>query len=105
MDRFRRTLMHLFSRFIYFFIFIVGSVIGGYVENIWYYYVSYIVPGLLIPLLTQSISTSFGYFPKFNGTIYEFLASISTFEIVFAFVEPPKSYLGLLFITSTFLSK
>ena len=114
MDRFKRTLLQslfspVLSTSLYFIVF--GSVIGGYVEKIdGISYGSYIVPGLLmLTLLTQSISnTSFGiFFPKFNGTIYEILASpISTFEIILAFVGAGATktlIVGIvIFITSTF---
>ena len=114
MDRFRRTLLQslispVLSTSLYFIVF--GSVIGGYVENIYgISYGSYIVPGLLmLTLLTQSISnTSFGiFFPKFNGTIYEILAApISTFETVLAFVGAGATktlIVGIvIFVTSMF---
>ena len=114
MDRFLRTLGQsllspVISTSLYFIVF--GSVIGSYVQNIdGISYGSYIVPGLLmLTLLTQSISnTSFGiFFPKFNGTIYEILASpISTFEIVLAFVSAGATktlIVGIvIFLTSMF---
>ncbi len=53
-------------------------------------YGAYIVPGLImLSLFTQSLSNaSFGiFFPKFTGTIYEYLsAPISALEMVVAFV-------------------
>ena len=65
------------------------------------------MPGLIIlSLLTQSISNaSFGiYFPRFSGTIYEFLAApVSAIEMVFGFVgaAAAKSILIGLIILAT----
>ncbi|MBX3505209.1 MAG: ABC transporter permease, partial [Parvibaculum sp.] len=74
---------------LYFVVF--GSAIGGRIVEIeGISYGSFIVPGLIMmTLLTLSISNaSIGiYFPKFIGTIYEYLsAPVSYLEIVIAFV-------------------
>jgi ABC-2 type transport system permease protein len=74
---------------LYFIVF--GSAIGGRIVEIeGISYGSFIVPGLIMmTLLTLSISNaSIGiYFPKFIGTIYEYLsAPVSYLEIVIAFV-------------------
>lgn len=74
---------------LYFVVF--GSAIGGRIVEIeGISYGSFIVPGLIMmTLLTLSISNaSIGiYFPKFVGTIYEYLsAPVSYLEIVIAFV-------------------
>ena len=70
-------------------------------------YGAFIVPGLImLMLLTQSVTNAaFGiYFPKFSGTIYEFLsAPVSAFEIVLGFVGAAASksiILGLLILAT-----
>jgi ABC-2 type transport system permease protein len=94
MDRTRRTLMQsiaapVISTALYFVVF--GAAIGTRIAEIeGVSYGAFIVPGLvMLTLLTQSISNaSFGiYFPRFTGTIYEYLsAPVSSFEIAFGFV-------------------
>jgi ABC-2 type transport system permease protein len=94
MARFGRTLLQsiiapVLSTSLYFIVF--GAAIGGRMQQIdGVSYGAFIVPGLIMMmLLTQSISNaSIGiYFPKFTGTIYEYLsAPISWVEMVIAFV-------------------
>jgi ABC-2 type transport system permease protein len=94
MDRTRRTLMQsiaapVISTALYFVVF--GAAIGTRIAEIeGVSYGAFIVPGLvMLTLLTQSISNaSFGiYFPRFTGTIYEYLsAPVSPFEITLGFV-------------------
>jgi ABC-2 type transport system permease protein len=94
MKRFFRTLFQslispVISTVLYFIVF--GSAIGGRITEIdGVSYGAFIVPGMImLSLLTQSISNaSFGiYFPKFSGTIYEYLsAPISSFEMIVGFV-------------------
>jgi ABC-2 type transport system permease protein len=94
MKRFFRTIGQslispVISTVLYFVVF--GAAIGSRIEQIdGVAYGAFIVPGLImLSLLTQSISNaSFGiYFPRFSGTIYEFLAApISAVEMVLGFV-------------------
>jgi ABC-2 type transport system permease protein len=94
MKRFFRTLGQslispVISTVLYFVVF--GAAIGSRIQQIdGVAYGAFIVPGLImLSLLTQSISNaSFGiYFPRFSGTIYEFLAApISAIEMVLGFV-------------------
>jgi ABC-2 type transport system permease protein len=94
MARFGRTLLQsiiapVLSTSLYFIVF--GAAIGGRMQQIdGVAYGAFIVPGLIMMmLLTQSIANaSIGiYFPKFTGTIYEYLsAPISWVEMVIAFV-------------------
>jgi ABC-2 type transport system permease protein len=94
MKRFFRTwiqslLAPVISTVLYFVVF--GAAIGSRISEIdGVPYGAFIVPGLImLSLLTQSISNaSFGiYFPKFSGTIYEYLsAPVSAFEMVLGFV-------------------
>ena len=94
MDRTRRTLMQsiaapVISTALYFVVF--GAAIGTRIAEIeGVSYGAFIVPGLvMLTLLTQSVSNaSFGiYFPRFTGTIYEYLsAPVSPFEITLGFV-------------------
>ena len=94
MKRFFRTwiqslLAPVISTVLYFVVF--GAAIGSRISQIeGVAYGAFIVPGLImLSLLTQSISNaSFGiYFPKFSGTIYEYLsAPVSAFEMVLGFV-------------------
>jgi ABC-2 type transport system permease protein len=94
MARFGRTLLQsiiapVLSTSLYFIVF--GAAIGGRMQQIdGVSYGAFIVPGLIMMmLLTQSIANaSIGiYFPKFTGTIYEYLsAPISWVEMVIAFV-------------------
>jgi ABC-2 type transport system permease protein len=94
---------------LYFVVF--GAAIGSRIQQInGVEYGAFIVPGLImLSILTQSISNaSFGiYFPRFSGTIYEFLsAPISAMEMVMGFVgaAAAKSLLiGLvILVTSAF---
>ena len=94
MKRFFRTIGQslispVISTVLYFVVF--GAAIGSRIEQIdGVEYGAFIVPGLImLSLLTQSVSNaSFGiYFPRFSGTIYEYLAApISALEMVFGFV-------------------
>jgi ABC-2 type transport system permease protein len=94
MDRTRRTIMQsiaapVISTALYFVVF--GAAIGTRIAEIeGVTYGAFIVPGLvMLTLLTQSVSNaSFGiYFPRFTGTIYEYLsAPVSPFEITLGFV-------------------
>ncbi len=94
MKRFYRTIGQslvspVISTILYFIVF--GAAIGSRIEKIeGVEYGAFIVPGLImLSLLTQSISNaSFGiYFPRFSGTIYEYLsAPVSAFEMVLGFV-------------------
>jgi ABC-2 type transport system permease protein len=94
MKRFFRTLFQslispVISTVLYFIVF--GAAIGSRITQIdGVSYGAFIVPGLImLSLLTQSISNaSFGiYFPRFSGTIYEFLsAPVSSLEMVLGFV-------------------
>jgi len=77
------------STSLYFVVF--GAAIGSRITEIdGVSYGAFIVPGLImLMLLTQSTANaSFGiYFPKFIGTIYEYLsAPVSSFEIALGFV-------------------
>jgi ABC-2 type transport system permease protein len=114
MARTARTLMQsiaspVISTSLYFVVF--GGAIGSRIPEIdGVSYGAFIVPGLImLTLLTQSTSNaSFGiYFPKFTGTIYEFLsAPVSYIEIVVGFVGAAASksiILGLIILgTATF---
>jgi ABC-2 type transport system permease protein len=94
MKRFFRTLFQslispVISTVLYFIVF--GAAIGSRITQIdGVSYGAFIVPGLMmLSILTQSISNaSFGiYFPRFSGTIYEFLsAPVSAMEMVMGFV-------------------
>ncbi|MEZ5538269.1 MAG: ABC transporter permease [Thiolinea sp.] len=94
------------STSLYFIVF--GSAIGSRIQEVdGVSYGAFIVPGLIMfTLLTQSISNaSFGiFFPKFTGTIYEYLsAPISSLEILLGFVgaAATKSFLIGLIILAT----
>jgi ABC-2 type transport system permease protein len=94
MARTRRTMLQsivspVISTSLYFVVF--GAAIGSRISEIeGVSYGAFIVPGLIMMmLLTQSVANaSIGiYFPKFTGTIYEYLsAPISAVEMVIAFV-------------------
>jgi ABC-2 type transport system permease protein len=94
MKRFFRTLFQslispVISTVLYFIVF--GAAIGSRITEIdGVSYGAFIVPGMImLSLLTQSISNaSFGiYFPRFSGTIYEYLsAPVSAMEMVMGFV-------------------
>lgn len=114
MKRFFRTIMQsiispVVSTVLYFVVF--GSAIGSRINEIdGIAYGSFIVPGMImLALLGQSISNaSFGiYFPRFSGTIYEYLsAPISAFEMVLGFVgaSAAKSILiGLIILATSYL--
>jgi ABC-2 type transport system permease protein len=114
MSRFGRTLMQsvlapVLSTSLYFIVF--GAAIGDRMQEVeGVSYGAFIVPGLIMMmLLTQSISNgSIGiYFPKFTGTIYEYLsAPLSAIEMVIAFVGAAATksiLLGLIvLITASF---
>jgi ABC-2 type transport system permease protein len=99
MKRFWRTIGQslispVISTVLYFVVF--GAAIGSRIQQIdGVAYGAFIVPGLImLSLLTQSVSNaSFGiYFPRFSGTIYEYLAApISALEMVFGFVGAAAS--------------
>ncbi len=111
MKRFFRTLGQslispVISTVLYFIVF--GAAIGSRIQEIeGVSYGAFIVPGLIIlSLLTQSTSNaSFGiYFPRFSGTIYEFLAApVAAAEMVLGFVgaAAAKSILIGLIILAT----
>ncbi len=114
MRRFFRTLFQslispVISTMLYFVVF--GAAIGGRISQIdGVAYGAFIVPGMImLSLLGQSISNaSFGiYFPRFSGTIYEYLsAPVSAFEMVLGFVgaAAAKSILiGLVILATSYL--
>jgi ABC-2 type transport system permease protein len=114
MDRTRRTLMQsiaapVISTALYFVVF--GAAIGTRIAEIeGVSYGAFIVPGLvMLTLLTQSLSNaSFGiYFPRFTGTIYEYLsAPVSSFEIALGFVGAAATksvILGLTILATAWL--
>ena len=77
------------STALYFVVF--GAAIGGRIQEVeGIPYGAFIVPGLIMmTVLTQSVSNAgFGsYFPRFTGTIYEYLsAPLSHLEMVLGFV-------------------
>jgi ABC-2 type transport system permease protein len=94
MKRFFRTMGQslispVISTVLYFVVF--GAAIGSRIQQIdGVEYGAFIVPGLLmLSILTQAVSNaSFGiYFPRFSGTIYEYLAApVSAVEMVLGFV-------------------
>lgn len=94
MKRFFRTIGQslispVISTVLYFVVF--GAAIGSRIQEIHgVSYGAFIVPGLImLSLLTQSVSNaSFAiYFPRFSGTIYEYLAApVSATEMVLGFV-------------------
>jgi ABC-2 type transport system permease protein len=94
MKRFFRTIGQslispVISTVLYFVVF--GAAIGSQINHIdGIAYGAFIVPGLImLAILTQSVSNaSFGiYFPRFSGTIYEYLAApISALEMIVGFV-------------------
>ena len=114
MRRFFRTLFQslispVISTTLYFVVF--GAAIGGRITQIDSVpYGAFIVPGMImLALLGQSISNaSFGiYFPRFAGTIYEYLsAPVSAFEMVMGFVgaAAAKSLLiGVVILATSYL--
>lgn len=94
MSRFFRTIWQslaspVISTVLYFIVF--GAAIGGRIQSIeGVAYGAFIVPGLMmLTVLQQSVSNaSFGiYFPKFSGTIYEYLvAPTGWVEVTLGFV-------------------
>ena len=94
MARFFRTVWQslaspVLSTVLYFVVF--GAAIGGRIESVeGIPYAAFIVPGLMmLTVLQQSVSNaSFGiYFPKFSGTIYEYLVSpVGWIEVTLGFV-------------------
>ncbi|WP_134724742.1 ABC transporter permease [Paracoccus luteus] len=94
MSRFFRTIWQslaspVISTVLYFIVF--GAAIGGRIQSIeGVAYGAFIVPGLMmLTVLQQSVSNaSFGiYFPKFSGTIYEYLvAPTGWIEVTLGFV-------------------
>ncbi len=114
MKRFFRTVFQsiispVISTILYFIVF--GSAIGGRIQQIdGVSYGAFIVPGLImLSLLTQSISNaSFGiYFPKFSGTMYEYLsAPVSSMEMVMGFVGAAAAkslFIGLIILATSAL--
>jgi ABC-2 type transport system permease protein len=111
MKRFFRTIGQslispVISTVLYFVVF--GAAIGSRIQQIdGVEYGAFIVPGLImLSILTQAVSNaSFGiYFPRFSGTIYEYLAApISAIEMVLGFVgaAAAKSLLIGLIILAT----
>ena len=94
MSRFFRTIWQsiaspVLSTVLYFVVF--GAAIGGRIQSVeGISYGAFIVPGLMmLTVLQQSVSNaSFGiYFPKFSGTIYEYLvAPTGWIEVALGFV-------------------
>ena len=114
MLRFWQTLFQsvaspILSTALYFVVF--GAAIGSRISNVeGVSYGLFIIPGLtMLSVLTQSIANaSFGiFFPKFTGTIYEFLsAPISFYEALIGFVGAAASkslfLAAIILITATF---
>lgn len=94
MMRFFRTIWQslaspVLSTVLYFVVF--GAAIGGRIQSVeGVEYGAFIVPGLMmLTVLQQSVSNaSFGiYFPKFSGTIFEYLVSpVGWIEVTMGFV-------------------
>ena len=114
MKRFFRTVFQsiispVISTILYFIVF--GSAIGGRISQIdGVSYGAFIVPGMImLSLLTQSISNaSFGiFFPKFSGTMYEYLsAPVSAMEMVMGFVGAAAAkslFIGLIILATSAL--
>ena len=99
MARFFRTIWQslaspVLSTVLYFVVF--GAAIGGRIESVeGISYAAFIVPGLMmLTVLQQSVSNaSFGiYFPKFSGTIYEYLVAPTGWaEVTLGFVGAAAS--------------
>ncbi|AWX92790.1 sugar ABC transporter permease [Paracoccus mutanolyticus] len=99
MARFFRTVWQslaspVLSTVLYFVVF--GAAIGGRIQSVeGVAYGAFIVPGLMmLTVLQQSVSNaSFGiYFPKFSGTIYEYLvAPTGWIEVTLGFVGAAAS--------------
>ncbi|SHI76301.1 ABC transporter permease [Wenxinia saemankumensis] len=114
MARFFRTFLQsllapVISTSLYFVVF--GAAIGSRIEEVeGVSYGAFIVPGLImLSVMGQATSNaSFGiYFPKFSGTIYEFLsAPVSFLEVVLGFVggAATKAFIiGLIILATSFL--
>lgn len=111
MDRTRRTLLQslispVVATCLYFVVF--GSAIGSRIDTVeGVEYGAFLVPGLImLTILVESVSnSSWGiYFPRFIGTMYEYLsAPISFVEIVIGFVgaAATKSLMIALVILAT----
>lgn len=111
MNRFFRTIWQslaspVVSTILYFVVF--GAAIGGRIQSVeGVPYGAFIVPGLMmLTVLQQSVSNaSFGiYFPKFSGTIYEYLVSpVGWIEVATGFVgaAATKSIMIALIILAT----
>ena len=99
MARFFRTIWHslaspVLSTVLYFVVF--GAAIGGRIQSVeGVPYGAFIVPGLMmLTVLQQSVANaSFGvFFPKFSGTIYEYLvAPAGWIEVMLGFVGAAAS--------------
>jgi len=99
MARFFRTIWQslaspVLSTVLYFVVF--GAAIGGRIQSVeGVPYAAFIVPGLMmLTVLQQSVSNaSFGiYFPKFSGTIYEYLVAPTGWaEVMLGFVGAAAS--------------
>ena len=99
MARFFRTVWQslaspVLSTVLYFVVF--GAAIGGRIQSVeGVAYGAFIVPGLMmLTVLQQAVSNaSFGiYFPKFSGTIYEYLVSpVGWIEVTMGFVGAAAS--------------
>ena len=99
MSRFFRTIWQslaspVLSTVLYFVVF--GAAIGGRIQSVeGVAYGAFIVPGLMVlTILQQSVSNaSFGiFFPKFSGTVYEFLvAPTGWIEVTAGFVGAAAS--------------
>lgn len=113
MARFFRTIWQslaspVLSTVLYFVVF--GAAIGGRIESVeGVPYGAFIVPGLMmLTVLQQSVANaSFGiYFPKFSGTIYEYLvAPTGWVEVTLGFVGAAASkavLIALLILATSF---
>lgn len=113
MMRFFRTILQslvspVISTSLYFVVF--GAAIGSRIESVeGVGYGAFIVPGLImLSVMTQATSNaSFGiYFPKFTGTIYEYLsAPVNFFEIVVGFVGAAATkalFIGVIILLTSF---
>lgn len=113
MDRFFRTIWQslaspVLSTVLYFVVF--GAAIGGRIQSVeGVAYGAFIVPGLMmLTVLQQSVANaSFGiFFPKFSGTIYEYLvAPTGWVEVVLGFVGAAASkavLIALLILLTSF---
>lgn len=114
MARFFRTLLQSFispviSTSLYFVVF--GSAIGSRMDQVeGVDYAAFIIPGLImLSVMTQATSNaSFAiYFPKFIGTMYEYLsAPLSFLEVTLGFVGAAATkalFIGLVILATSFL--